>query len=115
MKTLEVEESQNSSFIKSQTKEERRGLTRLIAILCIFNILLKASYSVCAPFLPAEANIKGVDQSLVGAIFCSYSVSFAIVSPIVGKIMSRFGRRNSLILGSALVSISNFGFVALHF
>lgn len=52
---------------------------------------------------------------MVGIIFASYSVSFAIVSPIVGKIMSGFGRRNCLILGSVIISISNMGFVFLHY
>lgn len=68
-----------------------------------------------APFLPAEAALKEVDQSLVGILFCVYSVSFAIVSPMVGKYLSKYGRRNFLIFGSLILFISNMGFVALHF
>jgi MFS family permease len=91
------------------------GFTKLIFLLCLFNIILKASYTVWAPFLPTEASRKGVDQAVVGAIFWSYSVAFAIVSPMVGKLMAKYGRRNFLILGSLLNAIANFGFVALHY
>lgn len=101
METLDIEESkeaQSSSQLLNNddglSKQEERGYTKLIVVVCIFNILLKASYSVCAPLLPGEASRKNVDQSVVGLIFCSYSISFAIVSPIVGKLMAKYGRRN---------------------
>ena len=122
MRKFSIEDSKNSSIILSLKNEElladsskKTGFTKLIVILWAFNILLKASYSVCAPFLPAEANAKGVDQSLVGLIFCSYSISFAIVSPIVGKYMVKVGRRNFLIIGSIMIALSNLGFVILHY
>lgn len=115
MNSFSVEEHNRSRRTLTVRTEAKQGFTRLIVVVCIFNILLKASYSVCAPFLPAEANKKGVDQSLIGALFCSYSVSFAIVSPLVGKFMSKFGRRNFLIFGASIIAISNLGFVILHF
>lgn len=95
-------------------KPIKKACTQLIFLLCFFNVLLKAAYSVIAPFLPAEAAAKEVDQALVGVLFCVYSISFAIVSPMVGKLLSRFGRRNFLIMGSFIMFISNFGFVMLH-
>lgn len=113
--SIDANNSMTSNAGYTARTEEKRGFTKLIILLCVFNILLKASYSVCAPFLPAEANKKGVDQSMVGAIFCSYSVSFAIVSPMVGKFMARVGRRNFLIIGAAINALANFGFVGLHF
>jgi MFS family permease len=105
-----------SSILIDESKgPDKKGCTTILAILCIFNVLLKASYAVIAPFLPAEAASKGVDQSVVGIIFCVYSIAFAIVSPLVGKYLGAFGRRNFVTLGSFLVFISSIGFVILHY
>ena len=96
-------------------KDEVKVDRHLLFSLCAFNVVLKAAYSICPPFLPGEATRKGIDQSVVGAIFCIYSVSFAIVSPFVGILMQKYGRRNFLILGSLIMGVSNVGFVAMHY
>jgi len=70
MQALDIEDKEvNRHDSDDPPKEEQTGFTKLIVILCLFNILLKASYSVCAPFLPTEANKKGVDQAVVGILF----------------------------------------------
>lgn len=44
-----------------------------------------------------------------------YSIAFAIVSPLAGKKLANFGRRNFLVIGAVLICISNLGFVILHY
>ena len=77
MQSFDIEEDHQNSSTKQHidgddfttNKNDEGGYTKLIVIVCVFNILLKASYSVCAPLLPGEASRKDVDQSIVGLIF----------------------------------------------
>lgn len=42
-------------------------------------------------------------------------MAFALVSPFVGQMLGRFGRKNFLILGCFIMFLSNFGFAMMHF
>ena len=78
-------------------------------------MFLKAAYSITPPYLPVEATSKGVDQVYIGMMFTVYSAAFAIVSPFIGKVLSKYGRRNMLVFGVVLMFIANIGFALMHY
>jgi MFS family permease len=91
------------------------GYNKIIFIMWFFNLIQNAAFSVWAPFLPSEAARKGIEQHLVGIMFCAYSFSFAIVSPIIGLKMQRIGRRNILVIGSVWSTLATIGFASLYY
>ena len=62
------------------------------------------------PFLPLELELWGVSVSMIGYIFCMYSVAVIIGSPIVGKLMTTIGRRKILIFGLSFMGLAMIGF-----
>lgn len=97
------------------TMGSSRGQPRVrctFLILCLFwvNLLLNASYGICAPFLPMMADERNISQSYLGIMFCVYSISMAMMSPFVGKYQFEFGRRNMAKYGMLLAGIPFLGF-----
>ena len=68
--------------------------------------LANSAYAIVAPFLPFEFERKGVDSSLMGYIFAIYSLAVILVSPMIGKLIKKFGRRNLITFGIFLMGIS---------
>ena len=62
------------------------------------------------PFLPLELKQWGIDISVIGYIFCMYSVAVIFGSPIVGRIMTNMGRKFILIGGVCSMGLSMIGF-----
>lgn len=81
-----------------------------VAGLILANILSNSCYSLVVPFLPLELKDWGIDVSVIGYIFCMYSVAVIIGSPIVGKVMMKVGRKNILIGGIFSMGVSMIGF-----
>lgn len=52
----------------------------------------------------------GIDVSIIGYIFCMYSIAVIIGSPIIGKIMTRLGRKSILVFGCFFMGASMIGF-----
>lgn len=67
------------------------------------------------PFLPLELELWGVSVSMIGYIFCMYSVAVIIGSPIVGKLMTTIGRRKILIFGLSFMGLAMIGFGTIPF
>lgn len=83
----------------------------LVIWLMLVNLMSQSSSSLMAPFYPEMAkNTKGVSSTIVGLVMGSYSVSFVIVSFIVGMKISKIGRRLVLYIGIVLQAISMIGF-----
>ena len=76
--------------------------------------LSNAAYAIIAPFLPFEFKRKGIDQDWIGYIFAIYSVAVIFCSPLVGKMICKYGRRNLIVLGMLLMGASFvvFGFTS---
>jgi len=60
-----------SGYITMPSAKGRPRVRCTFLILCLFFVILmlNASYSVCAPFLPMEAEKHGIDQSYLGIMF----------------------------------------------
>lgn len=86
----------------------------LVIWLMMVNLMSQSSSSLMAPFYPEMAkSTKGVTSTIVGLVMGSYSVSFVIVSFIVGMKISKIGRRLVLYIGIILQAISMIGFGTL--
>jgi DHA1 family multidrug resistance protein-like MFS transporter len=85
----------------------------VISILSI-TAISNSAYAIIAPFLPFEFKRKEIDQSWIGYIFSIYSVAVIFCSPLVGKMMPIFGRRNLVVFGMFLMGASfiSFGFIS---
>lgn len=81
-----------------------------VALISMFAItaLSNSAYAIIAPFLPYEFAKKEINQSHIGYIFAIYSVAVIIASPIIGKLISKHGRRPIIRAGVALMSLSFF-------
>jgi DHA1 family solute carrier family 18 vesicular amine transporter 1/2 len=73
-------------------------------------MLSNSAYSIVAPFLPLEFVNKGISSTLTGYIFAAYSMAFVIASPFIGRIISKIGRRGSIMMGLILMGISFIAF-----
>lgn len=83
----------------------------LIIWLMLTNIMSQGAFSLLAPFYPDIAEKeKGLSSFMIGMIMSSFSVSFVIVSYIIGIKISKIGRRFTLYSGIILQSISMIGF-----
>jgi len=73
--------------------------SKVISTLCLINLIANSAYSSIAPFFPNEALSKGIPNFYIGYIFAGYSVSMWIFSPLFSSLLSKYGRKNILMLG----------------
>jgi MFS family permease len=73
-------------------------------------MLSNCAYALVAPFLPLELEKAGISKAYTGPIFSMYSVAVIICSPIIGKYIKQYGRRNFVQFGLIAMSLSMFGF-----
>ena len=87
----------------------------VITTLCFVNLVANTAYSSIAPFFPNEAKSKGLDPVYVGFIFAGYSLSMFLFAPLYGSLLTRYGRKNVLILGCLCegTAIFCFGLIAI--
>lgn len=69
---------------------------RLLALYASTTALMM-TFGLLSPFLPLVAAAKHVGSEEVGVIYSVYSIGGLISSPIVGSLLHRFGRRNTLL------------------
>jgi MFS transporter, DHA1 family, solute carrier family 18 (vesicular amine transporter), member 1/2 len=63
-------------------------------------------YAVLAPFFPPIAISKGMSTQEVGYVFSLYAFVAFLFSPVSGKIMNKIGRKNVLLIGGIIESLS---------
>ena len=83
-------------------------------------VLFTLSAAVCSvmvglgiiwPLLPVLAVQLGAGGLVVGLIIASYNISRTFLSPFVGRISDRLGRKNFILMGLALYSAVSFAYV----
>ena len=72
-------------------------------------------YCIIAPFMPLEFEKKGISPQATGFIFAFYSVAIMVGSPFMGYVISKFGRRKTILSGIALMGFSFIAFGLLAF
>lgn len=77
------------------------------------NFFLAACVSLQAPFFPREAELKGATPTEYGLVFGAYELAIIIMSPIVGKLVSRSPPKIWIQIGLILTGLMTvlFGFL----
>ena len=88
---------------------------KFILALCTMFAIFNSSFSIIAPFLPAELEKKNVSSSLNGLIFSAYSMASLLCSPLVGMVLERTGRRRMLTIGLVCMVLANLAFALSYF
>lgn len=86
---------------------------KALLTLCAGELLMAIGYGFLSPILPKFVHALGITQTQIGAMvglaITAYALSRAITDLPAGKLAQQWGRRHSLILGAALVTISAIG------
>lgn len=85
-------------------------IDRLLLLLAFMRFIVDSSYSVMAPFLPQILAEKGVDPSLNGYIFSTFSIALIFAAPMVGYYLARYERMIFLRCGLFILGLSMLGF-----
>jgi len=89
------------------------GLDTGLLGLFTTQLLANSVYSVLAPFFPKVAREKGVSGELVGLVFSGYPIAAFVVSPLMGVLVTKIGRKRVFLTGAGLVATSMFSFGSL--
>ena len=98
-----------------QDPEEKESLlNNTFVVILVTEILSASGYTIVAPFLPAELERQGVQQTMTGLIFCIYSVTSIFAALILDKFIKKFGRKPTLLFGPFLegAAFLLFGFIS---
>lgn len=69
-------------------------------------VFTNSVYSLASLFLPVVFKEKDVPGIWVGLVFSMYSIAVVLVSPVIGKVVSRIGFANLIAVGLILMGIS---------
>ena len=92
----------------------RRSLMT-VSSLAALNVSWGFMASIMAPFLPLEAQAKGGTPSQFGPIFGIIHLALFLISPVMGKVVSRLGLGRVFKTGLLLISFSSVCFGLLTF
>ena len=86
-----------------------------ISSLACLNVCWGFMASIMAPFLPVEAEAKGASPSQFGPIFGIIHLALFIISPVMGKVVTRRGLARVFKTGLILISFTSVSFGLLTF
>ncbi|CAH1183609.1 unnamed protein product [Phaedon cochleariae] len=81
--------------------------------LALVDFMSFCSMSIMAPFFPKEAYKKGLSDTLSGLVFSFYALVMFVASPVLGKIIPKFGAKFLFLFGIFVAGACNiiFGFL----
>ena len=91
-----------------------RSLLTVSSLACL-NVCWGFMASIMAPFLPVEAEAKGASPSQFGPIFGIIHLALFLISPLMGKVVTRWGLGTVFKTGLLLISFSSVCFGLLTF
>lgn len=91
-------------------KKKPFKVDRLLLILAFMRFIVDSSYSIMGPIFPTVLSDKGLDQSINGYIFSTFSAALLISSPFVGYYLSKYERMGFLRTGLFCLGVSMIGF-----
>jgi len=74
-----------------------------------------AAIYVAAPFLPYEAEDKGVHDGLLGIMLSAFSIAGFVMGPFVGAVFNKFGRRRVILASNLMQAFASVGLALLHY
>ncbi|XP_061174633.1 MFS-type transporter SLC18B1-like [Saccostrea echinata] len=91
-------------------REAPRHRKLLLVSLALVDFFGYASFSMLAPFFPAEAEKKGASQIVVGVIFGIFELTIFLVSPIIGSFITKIGAKRTYLSGCMLAGACSIAF-----
>lgn len=82
----------------------------MLGLICLGNFFGGAMFALLAPFYPAMATQKGVDQTTVGVVFAVFELVYFFVGPILGAYLVQIGPKFMYQSGLILLGVSTFVF-----
>lgn len=80
-----------------------------VLLLCVFCSLL--GVGIVSPLLPLYAEAMGASGVLLGMIFSSFTITRAVVIPIIGPLSDRRGRKLFLLIGFGGFTVATLGYL----
>ena len=80
-----------------------------ILALCVFSSML--GVGIIAPLLPLYAESMGATGIWLGIIFAGFSISRAILMPIIGRLSDRSGRKLFICTGLFIYAVISLGYI----
>jgi len=81
----------------------------IVLFIALFTAMLGAG--VIAPTMPLYAETMGATGIWLGLIWAGFSVSRAIFMPVAGKLSDRRGRKQFIVTGLSIYTVSSIGYV----
>ena len=82
----------------------------VLAILLMNLFIAFLGIGLVIPVLPTIMNELGITGSVVGYMVAAFAVTQLIISPIAGRWVDRYGRKNMIIIGLCIFGFSEFLF-----
>lgn len=92
-----VNDEKENDFSFSKIPRQKKILLASMATVNFFSV---TCFSLLAPFFPAEAERKGVSQTVVGLIFGVFEFVIFMSSPIFGNFITRIGSKFMFLAGT---------------
>jgi len=87
---------------------------RSLLSICFISAIKEAFFILWAPFFPGQLMQRGVSEYYYAPIFTSYAVFLLISSVFAGSLMSKWGRKNTMRVGTALQAMASIIFIGLN-
>ncbi len=97
---------------KTNTTLNRRDKKILICALLVCNFVTQSLYMNVSALLPefVQDNFPHMDSFQVGLLMAIYPIAFLITAPFIGEKLTYFGRKNSVLAGVLLMTLSTLTF-----
>jgi len=91
---------------------DRHRQTRIYNTLFISVFSTMIGLGIVVPLLPVYAEGMGASGLAIGAIFSGFSLSRAVLMPIIGSVSDVAGRKRFIVAGLLLYTLLSFGYIA---
>ncbi|MFN0071742.1 MAG: MFS transporter [Chloroflexota bacterium] len=81
----------------ARSESRQRAAVLVVVVLALFSDMLL--YTMVVPILPLYASSLGASTTAISVLFVVYSVALLIVTPFVGGLSDRIGRRQPMLVG----------------
>ena len=86
---------------------------RVFAILFITVLATTVGVTLIEPLMAIYSESLGATGLYIGIIFAAFTLSRGLFTPIIGKLSDHHGRRNFILFGLVLYTISSFLYIAV--
>jgi len=100
-----------SSMVRHYNASDAHMIKKVFPILALSVFSSMLGVGIISPLLPLYAENLGATGIWLGIIFAGFSISRAILMPIIGRLSDRNGRKLFLCIGLLIYSIISLGYI----